>query len=239
MNGLIFDYGGTLDTNGVHWFFMFKEAYLACRIDIDEGVLRSVYVQTERALEQGKHIWPADSFYSVLQKKTAFHKLFLKETYSIDISQDKLNSVTNYCYMRVKNNIERITVPVLDICAQQARLVLVSNFYGNLETVLSEFGLKKYFYSIVESAQVGIRKPDTGIFKIGARSFPPSVNPVVVGDSYKNDIAPALSLGMRAVWLKVDGYQWNETENVETPYPHRISTLSEIVDLLPQLLESK
>lgn len=239
MNGLIFDYGGTLDTNGVHWFFMFKEAYLACGIDIDAEMLRQVYVKTERALEHDRHVWPSDTFYSVLQKKSAFHRIFLKESYGIDLDPDKLGSVTNYCYMRVKNIIENITVPVLDFCAEQARLVLVSNFYGNIDTVLAEFGLKKYFHAVVESASVGIRKPDLGIFKIGARSFPPGVSPIVIGDSYKNDIAPALALGMRAVWLKVDGYQWEKTENVETPHPHRISTLSEIVDLLPQLLESK
>lgn len=236
-NGLIFDYGGTLDTNGVHWFFMFKEAYSACGIDIDQDMLRLVYVKTERALEQDKHIRPADSFYSVLQKKTAIHRIFLKESFGIDIDIDKLNYVANYCYMRVKNIIENVTVPVLNFCAEQAHMVLVSNFYGNIDTVLVEFGLKKYFDSVVESASVGIRKPDPEIFKIGARSLPPGVSPIVIGDSYKNDIAPALALGMRAVWLKVDGYQWEKTENVETPY--RISTLSQIFDLLPQLLESK
>ena len=27
IKGVIFDYGGTLDTNGVHWFQIFRRAY--------------------------------------------------------------------------------------------------------------------------------------------------------------------------------------------------------------------
>ena len=80
--------------------------------------------------------------------------------------------------------------------------VLVSNFYGNLTTVLHEFGFDGCFLQVIESAVVGIRKPNPGIFQLGieALGMPPE-EIVVVGDSLENDILPARELGCRAVWF--------------------------------------
>lgn len=47
---------------------------------------------------------------------------------------------------------------VLDTLQPKYKLVLVSNFYGNIETILKDFRLE-YFEQIVESAVVGVRKP--------------------------------------------------------------------------------
>jgi putative hydrolase of the HAD superfamily len=83
--------------------------------------------------------------------------------------------------------------------------VLVSNFYGNLSVVLHEFGFDGCFLHVVESAVVGVRKPDPQIFRLGieALGMPPG-NIVVVGDSLENDIRPARQLGCRTVWLQGD-----------------------------------
>jgi putative hydrolase of the HAD superfamily len=90
-------------------------------------------------------------------------------------------------------------------------LVLVSNFYGNIEAVLKDFGVNLYFKEIIESAVVKIRKPDPAIFGLGIKAL--HLNPeevVVVGDSYKKDIAPAKTLGCQTIWLK--GPAWEEED---------------------------
>ena len=80
--------------------------------------------------------------------------------------------------------------------------VLVSNFYGNLSVVLHEFGFDGCFQQIIESAVVGVRKPDPQIFQLGIEALGMSPEEVtVVGDSLENDILPARQLGCRAVWL--------------------------------------
>ena len=78
-------------------------------------------------------------------------------------------------------------------------LVLVSNFYGNLTAVLRDFGLEGCFDHIVESARVGVRKPDSAIFRLVLDLYPAlkASDILVAGDSERNDILPAQSLGMK------------------------------------------
>ena len=65
-------------------------------------------------------------------------------------------------------------------------MVLVSNFYGNVQAVLADFNLLQYFESIIESAVVGVRKPDPQIFRLGVDALGMKPEEVlVVGDSYK------------------------------------------------------
>ena len=81
--------------------------------------------------------------------------------------------------------------------------VLVTNFYGNMPVVLKEFGLDSCFGHIIESAVVGLRKPDPALFAKGVEAL--GLEPfevVVIGDSYRKDIHPARTLGCKAVWLK-------------------------------------
>ncbi len=86
-------------------------------------------------------------------------------------------------------------------------MVLVSNFYGNINTVLRDAGLDGYFRKVIESAAVGVRKPNPAIFALGVCALDvPSSKVLVVGDSYTKDIVPAKALGCHAVWIK--GRQW-------------------------------
>ena len=101
-------------------------------------------------------------------------------------------------------------------------MVLVSNFYGNIATVLREFGLDGIFQTIVESAVVGVRKPDPQIFTLGVEALglrPEEV--VVVGDSVDKDIIPAHNAGCQTVWFKGEG--WTD-DPVDESVPNQIIT---------------
>ena len=94
-------------------------------------------------------------------------------------------------------------------------MVLVSNFYGNIESVLHDFNLDGIFRSIVESAVVGIRKPDPAIFQMGVDRLGLAAEEiVVVGDSYDKDIVPASKIGCQTIWLKSIG--WSPYRGDET-----------------------
>ena len=96
-----------------------------------------------------------------------------------------------------------------------APLVLVSNFYGNIHTVLGEFGLDGLFAGVVESAVVGVRKPDPQIFSLGVKALGMGPGEVtVVGDSYAKDIVPAKAAGCHTVWMRGEG--WTDDEAADT-----------------------
>ena len=106
----------------------------------------------------------------------------------------------------------------------------MSNFYGNIETVLEDFGVRRFFDAIIESAVLGIRKPDPRIFEHGVKALgllPEQT--LVIGDSYRKDIVPAESLGCQAIWLKGKG--WTEEEDAQL-HPNTIHKLNEVLGIL-------
>ena len=109
-------------------------------------------------------------------------------------------------------------------------MVLVSNFYGNIGAVLREYGINSYFRDVIESAVVGVRKPDPAIFRLGtdALGLPPD-EVLVVGDSIGKDIVPARSIGCETAWI--EGKPWFFEKPVAAPGIH-IKKLSELTNLL-------
>jgi HAD superfamily hydrolase (TIGR01509 family) len=85
----------------------------------------------------------------------------------------------------------------------RARLGVVSNFYGNLEVLLEEGGLSPLLEAVIESARVGIEKPDPAIYRLAAERLALAPGDVVmVGDSFERDVRAARGVGMRAIWLR-------------------------------------
>lgn len=205
VKGLIFDYGGTLDTNGVHWFHIFRQVYARYLPSMAEDQLREAYVYAERYLATHRVIEPGDDFLAMLRKKVALQVGQLSAASSVDVE-----SIAVDCDAMVRANM-RQTHRVLDALSVRYPMVLVSNFYGNIHAVLSSYGLDGYFMKVIESAIVGVRKPDPRIFALGVEALglqPEEI--VVVGDSYGKDIVPAHSLGCRTVWLK--GMGWSTSD---------------------------
>ena len=80
---------------------------------------------------------------------------------------------------------------VLDELHKRYPMALVSNFYGNIACVLREFGLEKFFLDIVESAVVGIRKPDPKIFTLGVEALNQHPTPITQHLSPNTHLPPS------------------------------------------------
>ena len=109
-------------------------------------------------------------------------------------------------------------------------MVLVSNFYGNIATVLKEFKLDGIFDTIIESAVVGVRKPDPKIFTLGVEALglqPDEV--VVVGDSMDKDMIPAKKAGCHTVWFEGEG--WTDDAVDSAPADYVIRSLKDLTKL--------
>ncbi len=203
IKGIIFDYGGTIDTDGIHWGeFIWKE-YRKQGIEIEHETYREAYVYGERFLAANHVIEPTDTFHTLLRKKIAIHFDYLCNRFpEKHFSKENAEKIADGCYSEVKKTME-ITCGVVRELSREYPLVLVTNFYGNMPVVLKEFNLSEYFKTIVESSVVGLRKPDPSLFALGveALGFEPQ-EIVVIGDSYRKDIYPSSTLGCKTVWLK-------------------------------------
>ena len=211
IKAIIFDYGGTIDTRGDHWSAVLWDAYQKEQIPVTYASFRQAYIYAEQQMEQQALIQPTDTFLQVLRVKIDLQTRYLVDNHywTTDELTRRPDSehIALDCYSHVLH-ILRQNRPLLQWLSTRYPLVLVSNFYGNLNAVLRDFSLDNLFTQVIESATVGIRKPNPQIFQlaINALHLPPS-HILVVGDSYTNDILPAQSLGCQTYHLQ--GRQWN------------------------------
>jgi len=217
IHGVIFDYGGTIDSNGVHWAEVIWQAYLAENVPITKDIFRNAYIHAERTLGKNPLVKPHHTFLDMMKLKTDIQIEWLKaECYlSQKNTDDHLKyRIADYCYHYARSSVEKAR-PVIEQIANNYPLALVSNFYGNIAAVLTDFHIDRFFPIIIESAVVGIRKPNPQIFRMGVEALRLQANEtVVIGDSYDKDIIPATEAGCQTIWLKNTG--WNETTALET-----------------------
>ena len=128
IKGLIFDYGGTLDTGGQHWGKVIWHAYERQCVPVSEEQFREAYVHAERTLGKNPIIKSDFTFKRTLEEKIRIELEFLGlSEYQQDVVSD-LYAIT--CEETARSR------EVLLQLKQSYPMVLVSNFYGNI-TVFS------------------------------------------------------------------------------------------------------
>ena len=210
IKGIIFDYGGTIDTNGHHWVEVLWRQYVKFRIPVDRESFREAYMFGERSLAKYPYVRPDDDFRRVLAYKTKLQVEYLASKGKLPMDEDFLqryaDQVTDGSYNYV-SDVLSVTRPVVEELSRRYTLALVSNFYGNIQTILEDFNLDRFFTAVVESSVVGIRKPNPAIYRLGVEGLggdPARV--LVIGDSFSKDMVPAKALGCKTVWLKGEGW---------------------------------
>ena len=229
IKGIIFDYGGTLDSRGVHWSEVLWQGYQQAGVPIDKATFRTAYVEGERALARERIILPQDDFHALLLKKVALEISYLPEQPDEQTRQRWTSEIAAYCDNAARACIAEAK-PMLEELHQRYPMMLVSNFYGNIDEMLRSYGIRHLFKGIIESAVVGVRKPNPTLFRLGVDALelaPADV--LVVGDSLRKDIEPAEQLGCQVLWLKGKG--WTEEEDLQT-HPNTITRITQVIEKL-------
>ena len=225
--GYIFDYGGTIDTGGQHWGQVLWHAYERHQVPVTEVQFREAYVYAERTLGRNPVIRPDFTFRQTLETKLRLQQEYLK------VENEKYwQTILDDLYERTKTMTAQSREVLLQLKDHGLPMVLVSNFYGNMHTVLHEFGFDGLFHKVIESAVVGIRKPDPRIFLLGVEALglkPEEVT--VVGDSLDKDIMPAHEAGCQTIWLRGEGWT-SASHNGDCPYCETINALDEILEMI-------
>lgn len=273
IKGIIFDYGGTLDTRGDHWSEVLWQGYehfgigVADDEEVEPGVSihklasRDAYVYGERALAVNPIVTPDFHFEDILREKLILELNFLTGKELLETGKDdaekqaKLGNdsdASSECLLLSLSDSEihqiavdmahYINAKTLDLLHENKQvlehlkqagypMVLVSNFYGNINQVLKDAEIDGYFKDVIESAVVGVRKPNPAIFALGVCALDlPASQVLVVGDTYGKDIIPAHKLGCHTLWIK--GLQWEEKQVDESIPDGIIRKLSEMEEFL-------
>ncbi|MDR2809597.1 MAG: HAD family hydrolase [Tannerellaceae bacterium] len=222
IKAILCDYGGTIDSNGMHWAEVIWQSYQTMQIPVSKELFRQAYIYGERTLAQNRIVLPHHNFWHVLRLKVEAQLQWLLDNKHLpddDRAPHYIASVADWCYTYAQICINQAR-PILKNLSEQYPIVLVTNFYGNMQAVLEDFYLATLFVSVIESSVVGIRKPNPDIFRLGMEQLGLAPHEVVViGDSYHKDILPASSLGCCTIWLKKTGWEpevGNESADIIT-----------------------
>jgi putative hydrolase of the HAD superfamily len=225
---IIFDFGGTLDTGGVHWSVKFLETYKEFGLKFTTEQYNNAYVKADEEL---KHISNSIKDYKILLSEQI--RIQLKYINPIGYEKDGLENlaqkIINKIYEEVENCLKE-SIKIFEILKKDYKLGIVSNFYGNLEKICENIGFKKYMDALIDSEVDGIEKPHPGIFSLALQKLEVQPeNTFVVGDSYERDIVPSKILGCKTIWLKNKSFKdSNNTESAD----YIVSNLGDILRYL-------
>lgn len=194
--GILFDYGGTLDSDGEHWLDRFYRLYRDFRISIPPEEIKRVFYLADEAC-------CADPEVNEFGLRPLMELHVRRQFDALGMEGEELASDIAAAFCRESERFMSRNAGLLKRLRERFRLGVVSNFYGNVPVICRDGGLADSLETILDSTRFGKAKPEPEIFlaalyKIGL----PPCDVVFVGDSYERDMIPARRLGMKAVWLK-------------------------------------
>ena len=190
---MLFDFGGTLDADGVYWSPRFHAAYRAAGGSLDFTAFDPVFKATDEALAQLPGIRTL-GFRDAIGAQARLLAARLADRVDVDGMTERLCADAIAIVNRNR--------PVLARLGQRYRLGIVSNFTGNLQPCLEELDLAKLFTVVSDSTIVGWCKPDARIFSHTLAALQvPAQRAWMVGDNFEADIRGAANLGMQTCWL--------------------------------------
>jgi len=210
---LLFDFGGTLDADGIAWKERFHALYRADGLDVASDAFALAFYAADDPL--------VGSLPSTTDLPGTVHALTvnLERELARRRAGTKSESGNNRGRRIVSGFVSDSTAtfernrPVLKALSERFKLGIVSNFYGNLKAVCEGAGLCDFFKVMVDSHCVGVQKPDPAIFRAaleGLEATPEKT--VLIGDSLRRDREGARRIGMRFIWIAPQNVQAAQSE---------------------------
>ena len=194
IRALLFDFGGTLDGNGVHWR------------DRTYQYLQHVYPEIDRETFDRVDRAAVDT----LIDSGRAPNLTLRETMDViatgiyealRLDLDVKDRYVDFFCEGAQEHLDR-NRRWLTTLRDRYRLGVISNNFGNTRDWCDEYNLLPLLDIVVDSTVVGISKPEAGIFHAaltGLSTLPEQA--IYVGDTYSDDVVGAKGVGMWAAWL--------------------------------------
>jgi putative hydrolase of the HAD superfamily len=217
---LLFDFGGTLDADGLAWKTRFRQLYRAYGVSPPDEVFDPAFYAADDALLGA--LPPGCGLGETIERLAA------GVSAGLGVTDARVTAHVGRRFLEA--SLARLSVSgrLLARLRGRYRLGLVSNFYGNLDAVCAEARIADLFDVMVDSTRVGVTKPDPRIFRHATDAI--GVEPAhatFVGDSPSRDMAGARGLGMRHIWLTGEA-----SASPCCPGDHVIASLSHLERLL-------
>jgi putative hydrolase of the HAD superfamily len=226
VRGILFDFGGTLDGDGLHWLDHFCALYHRLGLNFPRETIRAAFDFAESRSLGGEAIREAPLEQMVEHLVTwQFSQLEV-------VDPETKSEVVRQFVAAIRSVAQRNVQILKEIVRRGFRLGVISNGCGNTARLCSELGFAPYFDFVLDSTRVGLRKPDPKFHQLAAAQLGLAPEEIAaIGDSFERDIKPARALGMRAIWLTSAATSSDEADAV-------INSLTLLPNLLPACIQS-
>ena len=229
---VLFDFGGTLDSDGVAWKERFHALYRSHGLDLSADAFAPAFYAAD------------DALVGALASTTGLEETIDALTTNLEAELARRGGGTGHAEIdrargqRVASRfLSEMSFafarnrPVLEALSERYRLGVVSNFYGNLEAVCESSGLGRLFGVMADSQRVGAEKPEPAIFQAALAELQAKPETtIMVGDSLRRDYEGARRCGMGFIWIAPDGVQATERDAAENRSV--LAAVTELPDLL-------
>jgi putative hydrolase of the HAD superfamily len=193
IRAILFDMGGTLDGDGLHWQDRFAALYRSFGVPIS----RETFDEAERRANNDDATASSD-FAEMIEHYVGWQMAHLGLT-NPQLKQDLVAG-----FIAPARKAAAANVKLLAALAERGfELGVVSNGCGNVEKLCADFGYTPFLSVIVDSRRAGLFKPDPAIFVYAAQKLRREPGEILmVGDSFDRDVRPAKKIGMKTAWLE-------------------------------------
>lgn len=194
IRALLFDFGGTLDGDGIHWrdrtYKFIQQVYPEIDRETFDRVDRAAI---DRLIDSG-----------------SAPQLTLRETMDViatgiyeglGLDSDVKDRYVDFFCEGAQECLDR-NRRWLATLRNQYRLGVISNNFGNTQGWCDEYKLSPLLDIVIDSTVVGVSKPAAGIFHAALTGL--GVSPeaaIYAGDTYSDDVVGAKGVGMWTAWL--------------------------------------
>jgi len=220
---VLFDFGGTLDAPGVHWLTRFFQLYPQSGLEVAPERIKDAFYWADAQLMAHPEITTL-RFLPLMLEHATLQLRYL----GLPTQPYQRRLAEGFC--RAAMTSLRASVRVLTILRQRYALGIISNFYGNVATLCQECGLAALCDVIIDSAQVGVSKPERRIFMLALEQLGRAPHTAAyVGDSFERDVIGAKTAGLHTIWLR-------GLESRPCPDPALVNATITTLEELPALL---
>ena len=224
---VLFDFGGTLDADGVAWKERFHALYRAEGLEVSAEAFAPIFYAADDALVGA--LAPTTGLEETVHALAANLEAELARRAARGIDDARGRRVASRFLSEMSATFAR-NRPVLKALGECYRLGVVSNFYGNLEAVCESSGLASLFGVMADSQRLGAEKPEPAIFRaaLSALGAAPETA-VMVGDSLSRDGEGARRSGLSFIWIAPEAAQAAERQGASEV---AVTGLPELLDIL-------
>ncbi|HMR15106.1 MAG TPA: YjjG family noncanonical pyrimidine nucleotidase [Mariniflexile sp.] len=152
----------------------------------------------------------------------------LKDTFAVcnfPVEADMISILsTEYItYLTDNNYLFANTIEILEYLSPKYSLHIISNGFEEVQSKkLVKSNILKYFKTVTNGEDIGIKKPHPQIFHLALEKAQTTVNKsIMIGDGYEADIVGAQNVGMEVIYF--------DTNNM--PVETNVNQISELIEI--------